>query len=190
MHLNKNVKVIFALFIIFLIIFFIYSKNKIQKNKNVTETAEEEITYNSNIIEDIEYKSKDNDGNEYSIFASMGEIDVANPNILFLTKVSALIKLTNSEEVTINSDFGKYNSENFDTIFSKNVKINYLKNKITGDYLDFSLQNNVMIISKNITFTNEENVLNADVIELDIKTKNTKIFMHEEDKKVNIKSKD
>ena len=170
--------------------FLVYSKNKNQKNKNVTKIVEEEISTNSNIIEDIQYKSRDNDGNEYTIFASIGEIDIANPNILFLTKVNALIKLTNSEDVTITSDYGKYNSENFDTIFSKNVEINYIENKIIGEYLDFSLQTNSMIISKNITFTNEENVLNADVIELDIKTKDVKIFMLEDDKKVNIKSKD
>ena len=35
---------------------------------------------------------------------------------------------------------GKYNSENFDTIFSKNVIINYLDNKITGEYLRFFIR--------------------------------------------------
>ena len=39
-----------------------------------------------------------------------------------------------------------------------------------------------MIISKNIVFTNLE-ILKADVIELNIKTKDTKIFMYEENKK-------
>ena len=46
-----------------------------------------------------------------------------------------------------------------------------------------------MIISKNITYTNLNNTLEADVIELDIKTKDTKIFMHEKGKKVIIKNK-
>ena len=46
-----------------------------------------------------------------------------------------------------------------------------------------------MIISKNIIFTNQENILKADVIEMNIKTKDTKIFMHENNKKVNIKNK-
>ena len=87
------------------------------------------------------------------------------------------------------SDFGKYNSVNFDTIFSKNLIIDYLDNKITGEYLDFSLERNSMIISKNVIFNNFNNILRADVVELDIKTKDTKIFMYEEKKKVNIKSK-
>ena len=79
--------------------------------------------------------------------------------------------------------------DNFATIFSKNVIINYLDNKITGEYLDFSLDRNLMIISRNVVFTNLENTMKADVIEININTKDAKIFMYEKEKKVNIKSK-
>ena len=54
--------------------------------------------------------------------------------------VKAIIKLNNRNEVLISSNFGKYNINNFDTIFSKNVIINYLQNKIKGEYFDFQLQ--------------------------------------------------
>ena len=74
-------------------------------------------------------------------------------------------------------------------LFFKNVIIKYLKNKIVSEYLDFSINRNTMIISKNVIFTNLENVLKADVIEVDLKTKDTKIFMHEDNKQVNIKNK-
>ena len=37
-------------------------------------------------------------------------------------------------------------------------------------------------------YTNLENIMKADVIEIDIKTKDTKIFMYEDEKKVNIKT--
>ena len=46
-----------------------------------------------------------------------------------------------------------------------------------------------MIISKDITYTNLENILKADVIEINLKTKDTKIFMYENEKKINKKSK-
>ena len=46
-----------------------------------------------------------------------------------------------------------------------------------------------MVISREVTYNNLENILKADVIELNIKTKDTKIFMYEENKKVNIKNK-
>ena len=90
----------------------------------------------------------------------------------------------------ISSDYGKYNTNNFDTIFSKNVIINYLDNEITGEYLDFSILRNTMIITKNVRYSNSKNTLFADVIEMDIETKDTKIYMHEALKKVNIKSKE
>ena len=133
-------------------------------------------------------KSTDAQGNQYIISAKRGEIDYSVPNILFLTDVSALIKLTNSDNILITSNFGKYNSNNFDTIFSKNVLITYLDNKIKANYLDFSLERNSMIITGKVIYNNLENILEADVIEINIKTKDTKIFMYENGKKVNIRS--
>jgi len=59
--------------------------------------------------------------------------------------VSAIIKLADSDIINIKSNFGKYNTINFDTIFSKNVLINYLDNIIKGEYLDFSIARNSMI---------------------------------------------
>ena len=70
--------------------------------------------------------------------------------------------------------------------FFKNVIIDYLDNKINGEYLDFSLRRNSIIISKNVIYKNLNNSLKADVVEMNIKTKDTKIFMYENDKQVNI----
>ena len=56
--------------------------------------------------------------------------------------------------------------------------------------MDFSLERNSMIISRNVNYNNLENELKADVVDINIKTKDTKIFMLEEGKKVNIKSTD
>jgi hypothetical protein len=96
--------------------------------------------------------------------------------------------MNNSENVNITADYGKYNIDNYDTIFSKNVEIYYLDNEITSEYADFSILRNSMIVSKNVIYTNLENILKADVIEVNIETKDTIIYMHEENKKVNIKS--
>ena len=142
---------------------------------------------NSNIIKDVSYISKDSRGNEYILNASEGQIDLSNNKTIFLTGVRAKVNLNDSGKINIISDFGKYNIDNFDTIFSKNVIITYMDNTTKGDYLDFSLNRNSMIISKNVIYTGLDKTLVADVIEIDIKTKNTKIFMYEQDKKVNIK---
>ena len=166
-----------------LFFFFYFSQKSLKQNKtSQVNQKNDEIKYSANIIDDVSYTSKDADGNEYIIKALKGEIDIENSNILFLTEVKALIKLKNSEKITVYSDYGKYNSENFDTIFSKNVIIEYLDNKITCGYLDFSLQANEMIISKDVIFKTLNETLTADVVEINIETKDTKIYMHENQK--------
>ena len=186
---NRYVKFFLIISVIIIFTFLGYKKFYKKDEVKIENINPEDISYNSNIIQDVNYTTIDPDGNEYIINALQGEIDFSRPNILYLTKVKAIIKLNNSEEIIVVSDYGKYNSENFDTIFSKNVIITYLQNKITGEYLDFSLQRNSMIISREVTYSNLENILKADVIELNIKTKDTKIFMYEEEKKVNIQNK-
>ena len=151
----------------------------------IATDIDEETLYNSNIIKDLNYTSKDLRGNEYSLNAKKGEIDLNNSDIIFLTDVTANIKLAeNSELILITSNYGKYNTINYDTIFSKNVKIDYVDNIITGDYLDFSMLNNLLIISRNVVYKNLENTMKADVLEFDTKTKNTKIYMYDSKKQV------
>ena len=183
--------IILSLFVV--TFFFIYSnffKKKDIKKVNISEIKEENFT-NSNIIKDIKYSSKDLKGNEYTILAQEGEIDLNYTDIIYLKNVKAFINLIEKNEtITVVSDFGKYNTINYDTIFSQNVRIDYLDNQITGEYMDFSMMKNILIISKNVVYTSPSNILKADVIELDTITKNTKIFMHNSKEQVNIESRD
>ena len=189
MVLSKLVKNLIIIFIIFSFIFVVYLKF-FKKVEKVTQTeVSNDVLYSSNIINDVRYTTKDANGNEYIITALKGEIDYSNPNDLYLTKVDALIKLKNSNDIIISSNFGKYNIDNLDTIFSKNVIITYTDNKIKAEYLDFSLKRNLMLISKNVVYNNFNNILKADVVEIDIKSKDVKIFMYEKNKKVNINNK-
>jgi len=187
----KNKKFLFFLFFFLTLISLLYFFLKINENK-VDEKIlfENEEIYNSNIIKNVSYISRDLNGNEYNVKADEGEIDLKNNNVIFLKNVISNIKLTNKNNIIITSDFGKYNINNYDTIFNDNVVVKYLDNKITGEYLDFSFNRNSMIISRNVIYTNSDNILKANVIEMDIKTKDTKIYMYDSKKKVNIKSKD
>ena len=193
-------KIIFGtLFVFFsiLIVFFFKSdqerkliekKREIEIVQNENKEIVDETIESSNIIEDVSYSAKDIKGNEYLLKAEEGIIHQNVSNLIFLKSVKAVINLKDYKVIEISSDFGKYNIKNYDTIFSKNVLITYLDNKITGDYLDFSLDENLMVISRNVVLENNKNSLQADVIEVNIDTKSTKIFMYEENKKVNIKS--
>lgn len=188
---NLNYRVLIFIIVLVLSFFFIYSNyfHKEKNNQNLNLEVEKESSTNSNIIRDIKYSSKDLKGNEYIILADEGEIDLDNSDIIFLKNVKAFINLIEKNEtIRVVSDFGKYNTINYDTIFSQNVKIQYQDNTITGDYLDFSMKKNLLIISKNVVYTNPNNILKADVVQLDTITKDTKIFMHNSKDKVNIES--
>ena len=175
------------IFLIFLAIYFLKLTNKEQNyqlnsNNNIND-------YNSNIIKNVNYSSKDLNGNEYIINADEGEIDLSNTNIIYLTNVKGLITLTDGNKITINSNYGKYDINSYDTIFNQNVDVKYLDNNIIGQYLDVSINRNTLIMSKDVIYKNPKNILTADVVEMNIKTKDTKIYMHDSKKKVNIKSK-
>ena len=185
-HIGKIIFIILCFIVILIVI-----NAKIFEKKDTTLIKPQELEneiYSSNKIKDVKYTTKDADGNEYIITATEGEIDYSNTNIIYLTNIKAKIKLIDSEDISITSDYGKYNSGNFDTIFSKNVTINYLNNEITGEYLDFSLERNSLLMTKKVVYTNLDNILKADAVEMNPKTKDTKIFMYENQKKVNIKS--
>ncbi len=188
------IAIFFFSLLIFLYFKLSFDKEIIEKKKTTEltkienlETVDEKIV-SSNIIEDVSYSAKDIKGNEYFLKAGEGTIDQNDSNYIFLKSVNAIINLEDYKSIEISSDFGKYDINNYDTIFSKNVIISYLDNKITGEYLDFSLENNLMMISRNVILKNNESSLKADVVELELDTKNMKIFMYEENKRINIKA--
>ena len=184
-----SIIIFFLIFLIFLLFKSLNNKKTEQIKPYISNDISNDISNSSNIIKDVYYSSKDVRGNEYIIKASQGEIEYNNPNIIYLTNVNGYVKMANLNNIKITSKFGKYNIENFDTIFSKNVIIDYLDNNILGEYLDFSVKRSSMLMSREIVYTNSNNILKADAIEIDIDTKNTKIYMFQNNKKVNIKSK-
>ena len=186
---NKIALKSFFIVTFFILLLFLYFKfTKPSPLNEVENKVIEENISSASVIEDVNYISKDTNGNQYTLYAAKGEIDQNDSNYIYLTSIKASIDLKGHDIIIINSDFGKYNINNFDTIFSKNVIIEYLDNIIMGEYLEFSLNKNLMTISRNVVFKNNKSSLKADVIEVDIKTKDIKISMYEENKKINIKS--
>jgi len=193
---NKIFKIFFIFFfpVILLTGYFKFIKDNTSVDNNklneATNIAIEDDSNNSNIIKNIKHVSKDLKGNEYIVEALEGEINLSNTDIMYLKDVTATIKIKDDRDIVlITSNFAQYNIESYDTIFSENVIVNYSENKMTGEYLDFSLINNLLTISENVIYTNNENILKADIAEMNIKSKDTKIFMFENYKKINIQSK-
>ena len=154
------------------------------KEVRVVEKNDENENITSTYIDDINYVSIDAKGNKYQITAKQAEIKVENSDVMFLTGVIAFVFIKDKDTVKITSNFGKYNSKNYDTIFSKNVIVIYPGHKITGEYLDFSFLTNLGIFTKNVIYTGEKTNLFADKIEMNLTTKDTKIFMNDIGEKV------
>ena len=175
---------------IFILISFLFFKIYFEKNKvtsNIRKLNEKNIVKETNEITEINYTTEDIRGNTYNIKAQYGEIDIDNPDIIFLTDVIAIISQKDGD-IHITSDYGKYNAKDHHSIFSKNVEANYLENKITGDYLDFSFLRNYASMSGNIVYNNLDTEMKADIMNVDLTTKESQIFMNDSIKKILINS--
>ena len=181
MNKKTGLQVVMVLFSILISLWFYlkyFTENfeDVRKTR-VIEKIDENQNNTSTYINDINYVSTDVRGNKYQITAKQAEIKIENSDIMFLTDVIAFVFIKDKDTVKITSNFGKYNSKNYDTIFSENVIVIYPGHKITGEYLDFSFLTNLGIFTTNVIYTGEKTNLFADEIEMNLTTKDTKIFM-------------
>ena len=176
---------VFIFFTISLFLFLKYFKEtNLEKNTKVNITQ----TFNSgeSLIEELKYLSTDKEGNEYKIEAKKGNIDKDNPDIIYLENVDAVILLENCDIILIKSKFAKYNTKNFDTLFNNSVSLDYGEHGLKSEFLNLSFENNLVSIYDNVRYLSGISSLRADRAEIDILNKNTKIFMENSNKKVQI----
>jgi len=188
MNKKTALQVVMVLVIILISLWFYlkyFTKNfEDVKETRVIEKIDENQNSTSTYIDDIDYVAMDVKGNRYQITAKQAEIKIENSDIMFLKDVIAFIFIKDSDTVKITSNLGKYNSQNYDTIFSENVIVIYPGHKITGEYLDFSFVDNLGNFTTNIIYTGEKTNLFADKIQMNLTTKDMKIFMNDTEKKV------
>ena len=177
---------LFLIFLLAVITFFLFFKyfKKTNIEDDLSGNIEQSINTSESLIENLKYLSTDKEGNEYKIEAKKGNIDKDNPDIIYLENVVAIILLKNSEYISIKSNFAKYNSKNFDTLFNDAVSVDYEDHLLTGNFLDLSFENNLVSIYDNVQYLSGFSSLSADKAEIDILNKNTKIFMESPGKKV------
>jgi hypothetical protein len=160
------------------------SSDDINNNK-----SDFDIDNQNNLIKNLSYFSKDNLGNEYIIESKYSELNLDNVDIISMESVSAKIIMANSKPIYVTSNFAKYNNENYETTFTDNVLIIYLDNKIRCEKFHISIKNNFANVTDNVIYENPKGKLIADTIEIDLITKNSKIFMIDKSKKVMVLNK-
>ena len=192
-----NIKTIIQIFVFLIIIISLYffiketflSENKeiidldIEKEKIITQEIDiKENNDGGDIVEKINYKSIDANGNEYTLNAEIGEITKDDKNIIILTNVTAELKLKNKSDIIIKSDFAKYNSSNFSTFFYQNVSGYFENKKIFSDNLDLLFKDNKAMMYNNINFLDSNIEGNADKIKLNLLTGDIIITMLDKQK--------
>ena len=179
-----------VLFGIILSVFFLYfnkEKNQKETSLKTSKILNSEIDNETGtLIKDINYSFSDPSGNYYELFSKFGKVDIQNSNKMLMTNVEALIYLKNSSPIKIVSKYANYNKIDHETNFFENVELTHLVHKATSENLDISFKSNKASMYKNIVYNKPGTQLTADRLEIDLITKNTKIFMDKKYEKIKI----
>ena len=179
-----------VLFGIILSVFFLYfnkEKNQKETSLKTSKILNSEIDNETGtLIKDIKYSFSDPSGNYYELFSKFGKVDIQNSDKMLMTNVEALIYLKNSPPIKIVSKYANYNKIDHETNFFENVELTHLIHKATSENLDISFKSNKASMYKNIVYNKPGTQLTADRLEIDLITKNTKIFMDKKYEKIKI----
>ena len=160
------------------------------KNDDSVKINEAEIDNNvENKILELKYNALDADGNSYIIESNAGKVSDKEKNILILEQVTGIIKIQNSEDIIILSDFANYNKTTLDTYFYDNVRLKYDGHSIDSDELFMNYIDKNINIRNNVRYKGLNNKLYADIVEIDLVTKFSKIYMLDNQKKVKVELK-
>ena len=183
------------------VVFNYYYQNDLKKDetnlKNNNDEKKDTQVKKDDLIENLKYTSNNSKGDIYELFADFGKADLENPNLMFLTNVKGTLKSKNKSDVLLVSDYANFNTKNFETTFISNVKISRNDEIITGNELylvldleendekdNLNKEENLLRMSHDVSFVKPGYSLKADVVEIDLITKNSKIYMKDNIKKV------
>ena len=181
-----NYKTLFQVFLIILVLLvssifyfkYFYSTNTVKNQNNKTTTNIKNTSkFEGNTIKEIVYESFDNNGNNYIINSDLGTFSDNNKEEVLMTNVRAKIILKNGININLKSRNAKYNNQNSNTNFFNNVELNYLNHRINSDNIDILFTDSKLEAFNNLVYRNSDINLMADKVELDLITKDTKIFM-------------
>ncbi len=177
-------------FIMLIIIFTYYSFFYKKNNQSFTELDNQNLkdqklnNETSSKIDDIYYISKDEKGNSYEITAMTGELDTQNLNIIKLKNVKAIVLIKNSGTINISSKNALYNRDNLNTYFYEDVNLDFNNHIMTSEIVDMNYIEKNIKISENVSYKNSKNFLKTDIIEIDMLTRISKIYMKNKTDKI------
>ena len=193
--MNKKVLIQISLLLVILVtcLFFyrLFFKNLSIELDNVKENEQNNKILpnkNKNQINDLVYKSNYSGNSKYIITAEFGKFIQDNPDLMLLTNVKGVITFNDSDTIKISSKKASYNSINYDTNFYQNVLITFDNHQIYSDNFDLFFDKKISTIYNNVIYKNLNTTLHADKIDIDLITKDSKIYMLNKSEKIKIKN--
>ena len=181
-------KIFFQIFLILLILLIIfityqkYFKKDLSANKSPQKEKVKVVIEESNLINNITYESIDNKGRKYIIKSETGSFDENKSELIFMTNVKAQIILLDKSTIHIKSNKAEYNNVTYDTKFYEEVNLDYLEHNMFCNNLNVYFKDNLLEAYNDLTYENQNIIMFADKIEMDLLTKNSKIFKFDESK--------
>ena len=182
-----QISLIILILVICGIIYYQYFYDKPSRiiSKKIESLEKDKEKLSGNIIKNIEYKSEDEKGNFYIIKSKEGEFKDQKNDIIFMTDVTAIMRLKDKTTIKLSSLNAKYNIINNNTNFFNNVNLNYLNHNVVAKNIDIFFKDSRLEAYNDLVYRNLDLSLIADKVEIDLITKNSKIFMFD-DKKVKV----
>ncbi len=164
-------------------------KKLIIEEKKILKEEQESVSKNnkvSNTLKDVEYISTDRKGNRFRLLATSAKSNKDDNNFLDLNNVRGVITSDIRDPIYIVSDFGQYNTINFNSKFYENVIINYMEKQITCENFDIDMETNMAIAYNNVIVTDPNSTMKAGIITFDLETKDVNINPVLDEKKVKV----
>ena len=137
-------------------------------------------------FENVEYNGIYDVNKLFKVRSEKAHILNEDPDILYMTNMHVVLRLSDGRIVNIVSNKGKYNKVTYDCFFEENVQATDGDTIITADNLDLLATKNFVEIYNNVNLDYSTGSLRADKIDYNFETKYFKVSMFDE-KKVKIK---
>ncbi len=167
---------VFLIILVLTILIFIYQKYFKKELSDNIDIKKNEITKAENNLINIEYESIDREGRRYIITAETGNFKEEKSELIFMTNVNAKIFLLDGSVIYVSSLNAEYNTLIYDTRFYEEVKMNFLEHNIVCENLNIFFNKNLIEAFNNLNYKNLDIIMLADKIEIDLLTKNSKIY--------------
>ena len=165
------------------------NNDSLKKNEIIIKDKEENEEIKNNVIKNLKYKLNIAESGTYEIRANSSEINLKNGEEIVLMKgVIAIFSDKKSNKLLINSDNAVFNSVNYNTLFSGNIKIQNKEDIITSNKLEFDFIKNIILVYENVKYIGLKGEIIVDNIKIDLITRNVEFFMNNDNDNVKILS--